>query len=117
MENIYENFSMAYPKQLPSSSVIIPIGKRLADSFAPMSIAEGASTKTDISRPFNHPFIGKFDIEIRKPEITHKRNAEASASQERPWRTIGITSIIPATAPNSVPTNTLFLPLIMPISI
>jgi len=75
-----------------------------------MSIAEGMSTKTDISNPFNHPFKVKFEVEIRKPETTHNMNADMLASQERRWIIIGITSIIPATAPNNAPASALFLP-------
>jgi hypothetical protein len=98
-----------YPSKLPRIVVITIIGIRDFGSFQPIRIALGNNTRNETTIPFN---IGLHldSIDERKyPIMTHIVKAEMLASQVSFIKIIGITSIIPATAPSKIPNTVLFI--------
>lgn len=85
------------------------IGIKLLGWCQPIITAEGISSKKEINVPFNTPLIFRFDVEIIKPAITHNEKADKFASQVSSRKIIGITSIIPAIMPKTIPTLILLI--------
>jgi hypothetical protein len=85
------------------------IGSKFKGLLQPIKKAEGIKTKREIIIPFKTLLILILLVEIKKPDIIHKLNAERLASQLRFCKIIGIKSIIPADKPNRAPFKGLFI--------
>lgn len=77
-------------------------------SFHPISTAQGVKTRKAIRMPFKMGFMFKSIVAIKKPTITHIKNAEIFASQVNFLMIIGITSITPAAIPGIIPIMIVF---------
>jgi hypothetical protein len=102
----------ARPSRDPRIAVIIAIGTRIKGCFQPMMKAEGNRNKKETSRPFITGGSFNSEVERKKPATTHLKNAERSASKVNFCSTMGTTSIIPAIAPNRIPTAVFFFMII-----
>jgi len=88
---------------------MIKIGIKDFGSFHPIRTAQGANTRKAIRIPFRMGFKFKSIVAIKKPTITHIKNAEILASQVSFLMIIGITSIIPAAIPRMIPIMIVFM--------
>lgn len=89
--------------------VIKAIGINANGCFQPISMEDGNKTRNEISIPFIIAFIFKSMMDNKNPITIHMENAEILASHVNFWMIIGITSIIPAIIPSSIPILIFFM--------
>ncbi len=105
--------SIRKPNAEPRIKVIIKIGISESGSFQPIRMAAGNKIRNEMNIPFTTPLILIFVVAIKNPDTIQRENAEKFASHVNFWRTIGITSIIPAMIPSKIPSWVFFILIII----